>query len=372
MGDYDKIMKSLKRVGGSMQKIKKFFKNPIVNVSLILLLSIGALYITMRDDFASVIAAVLSVHPAWYLVFAGWVLLHQFVMGVILTKITREIRPEYSYFKGFVNSISTSFFNGVSPGATGGQLSLLYLNSKQGIKPSESTSIMWFEFMIYQGSLTITVLALLVFGRKYFWNHHANLLPFIIAGFVVSAGIFIGLWAIVKFTWLYNFVTNTIIKLGTKLKFLKNPEKTLENLDKQIAIFEEGADNYKHNPKLITITLILNIVRNLMHFAFPFVVIYIVVPGATFSMLLPAMTLMSCVDLIDVFFIVPGAAGMTEYLFDLLYAGLFASMGLDVTLVSSVLLIWRFFSYYFIMIFGAVTFMIFKLVHLNKFNKDLN
>lgn len=352
--------------GVTMKKIKEFFKKPIVNVSLILILSVGALYITMRDDFSSVIHAVLSVHPIWYVLFAGWVLGHQYVMGVILTKITRELRPNYSYWKGFINSISTSFFNGVSPGATGGQLSLLYLNSKQGITASESSSIMWFEFMMYQGSLTITVLALLILGRQYFWNHHSNLLPFIIAGFVVSAGIFIGLWAIVKFTWMYNFITNVVIKVGVKLRIIKDKEKTLANLDKQISIFEKETDNYKHNPKLTVVVLLLNILRNLMHFAFPFVVIYTVVPKATFQMLLPSMTLMACVDLIDVFFIVPGAAGMTEYLFDLLYAGLFISMGLNDALVSSVLLIWRFFSYYFIMIFGAVTFMIFKLFHLNK------
>lgn len=349
-----------------MKKIKNFFKNPIVNIGLILTLSIGALYITMRDDFSSVISAVLSVHPAWYLLFALWVLLHQYVMGIILTLITKSIKPSYSYFKGFVNSISTSFFNGVSPGATGGQLSLLYLNSKQGISASDSSSIMWFEFMMYQGSLSITVFTLLLLGHTYFWDHHANLLPFIIAGFVVSVGIFVILWAVVRFTWLYDFISKIVVKIGVKLRLIKDKDKFIKNLDAQIANFEKETENYKHNPKLSSLVLVLNLLRNLMHFAFPFIVIRVVVPNATIAMLLPSMTLMACVDLIDVFFIVPGAAGMTEILFNLLYGGLFVSMGLEVSLVSSVLLIWRFFSYYFIMIVGALTFMIFKFYHLNK------
>lgn len=357
-----------------MKKLRDFLRKPIVNLSIILILSIGALYITMRDDFFSVVKAVLSIHPLWFLVFAGWVLLHQYVMGVILTLITKSIKPSYTYLQGFINSVSTSFFNGVSPGATGGQLSLLYLNSKQGISGSDSSSIMWFEFMIYQGSLSLTVFTLLLLGRNYFWYHHANLLPFIIAGFVVSVGIFVILWAIVKFKGLYNFIAKVVVKIGLKLRLIKNKEKFINNLDAQIINFEKETENYKNNPKLTSVVLLLNIIRNLMHFAFPFVVIYIVVPNVTFEMLLPSMTLMACVDLIDVFFIVPGAAGMTELLFDTLFAGLFISMGLNVALVSSVLLIWRFFSYYFIMIFGAMTFSLFKFYHLNHLpnNQDNN
>lgn len=349
-----------------MDKIKRFFKNPIVNLSLIIILSAGALYYTMRSDFQSVMDAVWNVSPAYYLLFATWVLTHQFIMGVILTKITRSIKPNYKYYQGFINSITTSFFNGVSPGATGGQFSLLYINSKQGISGSESTSIMWFDFMIYQGSLSITVFTLLLLGRKYFWDHHGNLLPFILAGFIVSVGIFVGLWAIVRFTWLYNFISNVIVKLGVKFRIIKDPKKTIENLDAQIKIFETETEKYKHSKKLTGVVLFLNIIRNLMHFMFPFVVIYMIVPDATISMLLPSMTLMACIDLVDVFFIVPGAAGLTEYLFDMVFVGLFISQGLDVFLVSSVLLIWRFFSYYFIMIVGALTFAGFKFYYYNK------
>lgn len=349
-----------------MEKIKKVFKNPIFNMTLILVLSFGALYYTMRDDFGSVIQAVLNVHPLTYILFASWVLMHQGVMGVILTKITRSIKPEYKFKQGFINSISTSFFNGVSPGATGGQFSLLYLNSKQGITASESSSIMWFDFMVYQGSLTLTVFLLLVFGRQYFWNHHSNLLPLIIAGFIVSAGIFIGLWLVVKFSWAYNFISNVVIKVGVKLRIIKDKEKTLKNLDAQIANFEKETQHYKDSKRLGIEVLTLNIIRNLMHFAFPFVVIYTVVPESTFEMLLPSMTLMACVDLVDVFFIVPGAAGMTEFLFDKLYGDLFISMSLPSGMVSSVLLIWRFFSYYFIMIVGSLSFFGFKLYHYRK------
>lgn len=349
-----------------MDKFKKLIKNPIFNLLVIVTLSSLAMYFTMRDDFGSVIQAILSVHPLWYLLFGGWVLLHQVSMGIILTKITRSIKPKYGYFQGFVNSISTSFFNGISPGATGGQFSLLYLNSKQGISTSESTSIMWFDFMVYQAALSITVFLLLAFGRNYFWNHHANLLPFIIAGFVVSVGIVVGLWAITRFSWAYNFISTTGVKIASKLRIIKDRQKALDNLDVQIKNFEMQTQRYKDNPKLTIQVFTLNIIRNLMHFVFPFIVILVVVPGANFKLLLPSMTLMACIDLIDVFFVVPGAAGMTEYLFDLLYGGLFLSLGLNVALVSSVLLIWRFFSYYFIMMLGSATFMGFKLYHYRK------
>lgn len=349
-----------------MKYLKKLFKNPIVNLLLILGLSALALYLTMRDDFSNVLAAILNVKPRYYFLLGGWVLGHQVVMGYILTRVTRSIKPKYSYFQGLVNSISTSFFNGISPGATGGQFSLLYLNSKQGISTSESTSIMWFDFMVYQASLSITVFLLLVFGKNYFWSHHGNLLPFILAGFVVSVGIVVGLWAIAKFSWLYNFISTTGVKVGSKLKIIKDKEKALTNLDAQIKNFESEIKRYKGNPLLTIEVLTFNIIRNLMHFVFPFIVIWVIVPDVTYKLILPAMTLMACIDLIDVFFIVPGAAGMTEYLFDTLYGALFISMGLNAGLVTSVLLVWRFFSYYFIMLCGSLTFMGFKLYHYYK------
>ena len=349
-----------------MKRLKNLLKNPIINLAIVLILSSLAMYLTMRDDFSSVIKAILSVHPGWYFLLGGWVLFHQFIMGWILTKITRSIKPKYGYFQGFVNSISTSFFNGISPGATGGQLSLLYLNSKQGIKTSESTSIMWFDFMVYQASLSLTVFMLLVLGKNYFWSHHANLLPFILAGFVVSVGIVVGLWAVNRFSWLYNFISTTGVRIASKLRLIKDKQKALDNLDAQIKNFEVETKRYKDNPRLTIQVFILNTIRNLMHFAFPFIVILVLVPNASVSLLLPAMTLMACIDLIDVFFIVPGAAGMTEYLFDLLYGGLFLSMGYNTALVSSVLLIWRFFSYYFIMVCGSVSFLGFKLYHYHR------
>ncbi len=349
-----------------MKFVKKLFKNPIFNMLFILALSSFAIYYTMQEDFSTVMAAILKVKPIYFLLLGGWVLLHQFVMGYILTKITRSIKPKYGYFQGIVNSISTSFFNGISPGATGGQFSLLYLNSKQGISTSESTSIMWFDFMVYQAALSITVFLLLVFGKDYFWSHHRNLLPFILAGFVVSVGIVVGLWAIAKFAWLYNFISTTGVKVGSKLRIIKNKEKALANLDAQIKNFEREIKRYKNNPYLTFEVLFFNIIRNSMHFAFPFVVISVVVPDVTYNLILPSMTLMACIDLIDVFFVVPGAAGMTEYLFALLFHGLFISKGYSAGLVTSVLLIWRFFSYYFIMICGSLTFMGFKLYHYYK------
>ena len=220
--------------------------------------------------------------------------------------------------------------------------------------------------MMYQGSLSITVFLLLFFGRHYFWGHHANLLPFILAGFVVSVGIFLGLWAVVRFKWVYNLISKIILTVGVKIRLIKNPDKAIANLDYQICVFEKETQKYKDSKKLGVGVFVLNIIRNLMHFSFPFVVIYVVVPKATFAMLLPAMTLMACIDLIDVFFVVPGAAGMTEYLFFILYEGLFYSMGFNIGLVSSVLLIWRFFSYYFIMMVGAVTFALFKAFHIRQ------
>lgn len=349
-----------------MKKIKQIFKNPIVSMLLILTLSSIAIFVTMRDDFGSVLKAILRVHPFYYFLLGGWVLLHQFLKGFILTTVTRSIKPDYGYFQGFVNSISTSFFNGISPGATGGQLSLLYLNSKQGIKTSDSTSIMWFDFMLYQAGLSITVFFLLVVGRNYFWSHHGNLLPFIIAGFVVSVGIVLGLWAINRFSWAYNFISTSGVRIGSKLRLIKDRDRALKNLDLQIKNFENQTQKYKDNPKMTLFVFILNIIRNLMYFAFPFIVILVMVPNAKINALLPAMTLMACIDLIDVFFVVPGAAGMTEYLFDVLYGGLFLSLGFNIALVSSVLLIWRFFSYYFIMLCGGITFSGFKLYHYSK------
>ncbi|MDO4701418.1 MAG: lysylphosphatidylglycerol synthase transmembrane domain-containing protein [Erysipelotrichaceae bacterium] len=331
--------------------MKKIFKSYLFNILVIVSFTILALYFTLKDDFKTIINTLANVKIPYLLLVLGLVLLIQVLIGMILTTITKLSNPHYKLRYGIVNALVATFFHGITPSASGGQFAQVYVFKKQGVDIADSASVLWMDFIIYQATMCLTVLLLILLRFTYFYQKYSQFYIFVLLGFLINAFVIFGLWAIARFKSVYTFLTTTLIRIAHKFRIVKDIDATLHNIDVQLEKFKQETDKLKKHKSIIIKCIILNVIRCLLYYAVPYFV-YIALgfevhPGMLVSM----MALTSFVSMTTAFIPIPGASGGTEAVFTLMFS---AIMGLKAS--KSVMILWRFASFYFIMLVGALAF----------------
>ena len=341
--------------------MKKIFKNYLLNVIIIVLLAAVALYFSLRGNFSEVMISLKAVHWSWLLFLGGYALLYQFLVAVILTELTKMSNPNYSYRKGMINAIIASFFHGITPSASGGQFAQVYVYKKQDVDVTEAVSVLWMDFIVYQSTMVITVLVLLLLRFGNFYNHYNQLFTLVILGFIVNGAIIIGLWVLARFSKIYMWISTRGVKFAYKLKLVKNEEKTVEVLNESIRHFEKETLKFQTHKKLIIKVFVINLIRLCVYYLIPyFVALALAIPVPS-SMIIDIMALTAFVSMINAFIPIPGASGGTEATFLLMFSTIVSSSE-----AASMMILWRFFSYYFVMFVGVIVFTLFKHYYAKK------
>lgn len=335
--------------------MRKLFKSYTFNILLMIVVTGLALFLVLRNDFDIVMETLQKLNIYWVLGLAAFIFCYQLTIGLILTLLTRLSNPHYKYKHGLINALIAAFFHGVTPGASGGQVVQIYVYKKQKVDVGDAVSILWMDFIIYQATMVISVFLLLLFNLSTFHDHHRELFSLVIIGFIVNSIIIVGFWAITRFSKVYTWISTKGIEIGHKLKLIKDKEKTLDKLNKAIERFESETVKFKKHKKLIIEVILINIVRVTIYYAFPFLCALALRIPISIDMLAEVMTLTACVSMINTFIPIPGASGGTEVTFVLMFATIMGQAN-----ATSMMLVWRFFSYYFIMIIGAIAFILFK------------
>lgn len=341
--------------------MKKIFKSTAFNICMILGFTGVVLWLVLKDNFKEVSEILMHVKIGWVFLVIVMALGYQAIIGLILMVLTKLGNPQYRFRDGMVNAMVASFFHGVTPSASGGQFAQVYIFKKQNVAISDSAGILWLDFILYQSTMVGLVLGLLILRFAYFYNHFSNLFILVIIGFIVNSLVIVGLYLIAKFPRFYTWLSTTGIHLGVKLHLVKDKEKTLANLSMQLARFDSETKRLQsHKPMIVTVIL-LNIVRLLLYYSIPYFCALALGISVPFSMLIDILALSSYVSMINAFIPIPGASGGTEATFVLMFSTLFGKIK-----ATSCMILWRFASYYLIMLVGGAVFVIFKFIHNRK------
>ena len=122
----------------------------ILNILLIVCLTVIALWFALKDNYQVVLQALSEMNPFALVVILLWGTLYTVVWGFVYAVYGRKYVKNYSITKGIIVAFVGSFFAGITPSSTGGQFGQAYIMSKQGIKVSDSASVLWADFIIYQ------------------------------------------------------------------------------------------------------------------------------------------------------------------------------------------------------------------------------
>lgn len=273
------------------KKSKK--KSYIISFSLVIILTVVTMFISLysagEGDFLlgvrSIFDALTTCSPFYLAIIALVMFLTYCVEALVMVVFCRLYTRHYYFHQGLANSMIGAFYNNVTPGASGGQVMQVYTLKKQGIEVSNAASIMVMWFIIYQCALiSFDVLAIIfewnaiasigsfkipnvdIFG----WDGTVSLVPLIIIGFAINIGVILILFLMSYSHRFHNFIMHYIVGFLGKIKILKNPDKTRENLRVQVENFKIELRRLQANvPVTIFIYLSLLIVL-IMRFSIPY------------------------------------------------------------------------------------------------------
>lgn len=250
---------------------------------------------------------------------------------------------------------SEFFFRGVTPFNAGGEPFQIYGFNCCNVKTSRATSVVLMNFAVFQ--VLTNILCLLAFGIYYnkIYATLSNYFYIIIIGFVVNI-----------FTMVFLFfamskkIGGIAIRfcnwLGSKKLFKRLlTEKRLASLDQYFLDMANASHELIKQWPIMLLCGFVKLISLLAYNAIPYFVFKAIGVDLNTSQIV-FVTMMTIFTMTMLIWVpTPGASGGIEFVFTII----FASLGATGAKAVSGMLIWRLLTYYFLLIYGFICYLVF-------------
>jgi len=323
--------------------------NNKVNFLIIFFITIIVLYLALKDDFTGIINQILNIQPIFLILSFLLIFAYYFLRTIILNDIIIKFKKDFSFKETFGITLKTQFFNGITPFSSGGQPFQVYMLKKAGIKISNSTNIIIQNFIVYQIALVILGIIAIIYNHFFdFFKEIALLKNLVTIGFIINILVIIILFALAFTTKLNKILGYVFIKLLQKTKIIKNSKQLVSKWEEYVENFHDGAIVLLNNKKIFLKGIFYNLIALCSLYLIPIVLLY---GMGNFNVVTPVESIITSayVMLIGSFVPIPGGTGGLEYGFVVFYGNFVKGSALN-----AIMLLWRFITYYFSIILGAI------------------
>lgn len=321
-----------------------------LNFVIIIFITILVLYFSLKDDFNNILEQLITLNPIWVFFALFLILSFYFFKAIGLQHLILRYKKDYSFKKAFRIVLNTQFFNAITPFSTGGQPFQVYMLKKEGIDIPSGTNIVVQNFIVYQMALVLLGSAAII--ANHFGNYFAEssvLKHLVTLGFIINFLVIVGLFIISFAKNLNKIIVNKIIELLSKLRIIKNSEEKIMEWEEYLNRFHKGAKILIDDKVFFAKAVLANIMALVCQYLVPLVIIYSMGEYHSINGLEVIMT-SAYVMLIGSFVPIPGGTGGLEYG----YIAFFSNF-LNGSILQASMLVWRFVTYYFGMILGAIS-----------------
>lgn len=328
--------------------MKNKLKNKL-NILLLIIVTIIVLYISLKDNFKEVVEGLTKLNIFWIIIAVIFALGYYYFRTLSLHNFAKKFKNDIKFTEIFKIVFITQFFDGITPSSSGGQPYQIYAFNKEKISIPNATNIAIQNFIVYQIALVLLGL-IAVLSNKYLnlFQELGTIKKLILLGFIINVIVIIGLFSLAFMKKLNKFIVTLIVKILDKLKIIKNKDEIINNLNKTVENFHDGAKILLNNKIEFIITIFYNFTALLLFYSIPIVILYGLGDYTSIN-IIESIIASAHVMLIGSFIPIPGASGGLEYAFTEFY-GVFIS-GSTLTLV---MLMWRSLTYYLGVIVGAL------------------
>lgn len=334
-------------------KNKKYY----LNILIIFIIGSASLYFSIGKNYKEVINAFMQAKVPW-IIAMGLVMFSYYLFDSLsLWYFGKVYKEDYTFKQSFVNAISGTFFNGITPFASGGQFAQVYIFNKQGIVPTHSASILLMCFISYQCVLVLYTGVVVLLKYDYFLHHTSGIFSLALLGFLINFVMILGLFIGAKSKKLQHFLTHTVLIFLTKIHIVKDYEMTCSLVHQYLSDFRDQLNYLQKNKSVMIRSTLCNFIKLTIIYSMPFFACKALNLTSSWFDLFNYIGLCSFIYLINAFLPIPGASGGSEGIYVLLFSFL-GPVG-----TSSSMFLWRFMSYYLGLIIGGIVF---------SFSKEIN
>lgn len=325
------------------------------NFIILIIALILVFYFTTKDDFVGIINQLSNINIKIFLLAIIIFLMSLFFKSISLYIYLRECKEDYPLKKAYFLTLIGQFLNGITPFQSGGQPFQIYLLKKEGIRITDSTNAMIKDFLSFQIALvTMGVIALVLNNNMYVLNDAFFLKSFVLLGFLINFIVLLFLIIILCSKKSLVKLINKFINFVFKFRIIRKSGLNKENITEGIKNFYKSGKELKKTKIKLLIAVLTNLINLFLLYIIPFMLFKAL--GVNNISILDSLIVITFITLIGNFIPVPGATGGIEFSF----LKLFSSFSIKSTILSSVMLVWRFITYIFGMFVGLITLIITK------------
>lgn len=328
--------------------MKKVIKSKL-SFLLLLFLTILVLYFSLKDDFNSVIHELRTANIWWLLVAIFLTTTYYVLVSIGLHRIIKKYNHDFTLWQTIKLKFKTKFFDSVTPTSTGGQPYQIYSLTANGISVLDSTNICLQNFVVFQTALVligVIAVASNQFLHLFPENHFLKII--VLIGFLINLSIALFLFS-VSFTKKFNkFLYRKIINIGLKLRLIKDEQKINVMYNDYVENVKKGTTSLMKNKKEFFYILCLNFFGLCINYLVPLAILYSTGDYTSFGPF-ECIIASAYVLLMGSFIPLPGGTGGLEYGFIAFFGNFLSGSKL-----TALMLLWRFVTYYFVMIVGAI------------------
>lgn len=258
----------------------------------------------------------------------------------------RIYKIRVSMFRCIRYSFIGFFFSCITPSASGGQPMQIVYMKRDGIKIGYSTLITWIVTICYKSALVILGTVFLIFKRDYCEAALGDWRWLLILGYVLNVGLLAGM-IFVLFKPLYARTLGIkIVNLLAAIKLIKNSEKYIMKVSRITKNYSIGADYVKKNFRVVVNVMLISFLQRVLLSSITFIVYKAFgLSGESFFTIIAVQTVIGImVEMMPL----PGAAGISEACFMVLFEGIFGCQ------LKSAMLLSRGISFYALLIISGV------------------
>lgn len=325
------------------EKLKK-----VANVIVLALVTCLVLYFSLKDNFNTIINEIINVNIFWLVISFLLAISFWFFKAIATTRIANIFKKDYSIKQGMRLVLETNFFHAITPFAVGGQPYEIYSLKKSKLKITEATNVSIVNFIVYQIALVLLGIIAIVYNHHFVLLKENDLLKnLVVIGFLVNFIVIVALFLLTCTKKINKILMKFIIKVLNKIHLVKNKDEKIKQFNEYLNEFHQGAKILLQDKKLFIKLIFVHFIGLISSYLIPLTLAYAM--GISSYTGIEAIVLSSYVMLIGAFVPIPGGTGGLEYGFMTFYGSFIKGSKLN-----AIMLLWRFITYYFAMILGAI------------------
>ena len=336
MGSNQELIEKVEQYEKDLQSGKKKSKKSVVkyilNISLVLIVTVVSIILAIWGKTETIWQNFTSADPMWIGVIVGVMFGIVLIRSFVLFCFAHLYTKKYYLHQAIACDQVGVFYNAVTPGASGGQIMQAYTYKKQGLHISSAVSALAMYSIVFQ--IVLIIYGLLAFIIKYdlimsiqyitikidVLTINIPILLLTIVGFLLNISVILIVLLMSYWRGFHNFVMGPVIALGAKLRIVKNPNKSRENLRIQVENFKiEFKRLWTNIPFFILVAVLFSIYMTLK-FSIPyFCGLALGNEHTGIEYFWDSVFLGNYHQMITGLIPIPGSAGISEYVFTKLF-----------------------------------------------------